>query len=253
MISKLFRSRARRDAGPTGAVPPGLRVYAIGDIHGRLDLLEQLLSQIETDNAARPDAKVQLVFLGDLIDRGPHSADVVELMMGLKRQHPDTRFLMGNHEEVFLLALGGDKKALRFFTRIGGRETILSYGISPEQYDSVDFDELLVLAQARVPTQHGEFLASFEDMVILGDYAFVHAGIHPDIPLGSQKTSDLRWIREKFLDHPGPHEKIIVHGHSISADVEVQNNRIGLDTGAYASGRLTAMGLEGDSRWVLQT
>jgi serine/threonine protein phosphatase 1 len=236
-----------------GAIPAGQRIYAVGDIHGRLDLLEELLAQIDADDAARHRAQTKLLFLGDLVDRGPQSAQVVERLIRLAQHRPRTQFVLGNHEEVFLAALSGDVKALKFFNRIGGRETILSYGITEQEYRDLDYPELLELLISRVPAQHRAFLEDFEDMVVVGDYAFVHAGIRPESPLAEQKISDLRWIRDEFLGHRGPLEKIIVHGHTIAPAVEMTAHRIGLDTGAYASGKLTAMGFEDDRRWVLDT
>ncbi|WP_294095450.1 metallophosphoesterase family protein [Sphingomonas sp.] len=235
-----------------GTVPPGQRIYAIGDIHGRLDLLELLIDQIEADDMARGQAETHIIFLGDLVDRGPASADVVELALQISRKTDRARFLLGNHEEVFLKAVHGDLKALAFFTRIGGRETILSYGVSEEAYLGAEYPELLAMFQERVPTAHIAFLESFEDLIVFGDYAFVHAGLHPDAPLARQKPKDLRWIRNEFLNHRGPFEKIVVHGHTISEEVEIRSHRIGLDTGAFASGKLTAMGFEGGDYWALQ-
>lgn len=251
MLTKLFTRRAPARE-PIGSIPEGQRVYAVGDIHGRLDLLDRLLDRIAEDDAGRAPAETTIIFLGDLIDRGPESAQVVERLRRLAERRANTRFLLGNHEEVFLRAVAGDKKALPFFNRIGGRETILSYGVSEEDYRTCDYDELMAMLQARVPQEHIDFLSGFEDIIIIGDYAFVHAGIRPHEPLASQRTSDLRWIRDEFLDHDAPLEKVIVHGHSITDDVDVRPHRIGLDTGAFASGQLTAMGFEADKRWVLQ-
>ncbi|MBB5710520.1 metallophosphoesterase family protein [Sphingomonas xinjiangensis] len=253
MLKKLFSKRPRPGKTPSASLPEGQRVYAIGDIHGRLDLLKQLVVTIEQDDAARPATQTTILFLGDLVDRGPESAQVVSYLMDLQRRSPvgRVRLLLGNHEEVFLSAATGDEKALRFFTKIGGRETILSYGISEERYDALDYAELLTEFQARVPAEHTDFISSFEDMLVLGDYVFVHAGIRPTEPLAAQKPKDLRWIREGFLDVTTPFEKVVVHGHTIVADVEELPNRIALDTGAYRSGKLTAMGFEADQRWVL--
>ncbi|MEI9928778.1 MAG: metallophosphoesterase family protein [Sphingomonas sp.] len=238
---------------PIGRVPQGQRIYAIGDIHGRLDLLDTLLARIDDDDSARPASDTHIIFLGDLIDRGPNSAQVVQRCLEIHQRLPATRFLLGNHEEVFLQAMSGDLKALAFFNRIGGRETILSYGVSEAEYKGSDYAELHGLLQQRVPADHIAFVGRFEDMIIFGDYAFVHAGVRPGEPLARQRPSDLRWIRDEFLDHDGILEKIVVHGHTISADVELARHRIGLDTGAYAGGKLTAMGFEGGDRWVLQT
>lgn len=250
MIRQLFR---RRPAPLTGEVPAGQRIYAIGDIHGRLDLLDALLGAIEADDARRGPAQSRIIFLGDLIDRGPHSAQVVERAMAIDAGPCDCRFLLGNHEEVFLKALSGDLEALAFFARIGGRETILSYGVSPEEYREADWPELHSMLIARVPAAHIAFLERFEDLIVVGDFAFVHAGVKPGQALENQRAKDLRWIRREFLDHTDGFEKIIVHGHTISDEVEVFAHRIGLDTGAYASGKLTAMGFEAGDRWVLDT
>ena len=234
------------------AVPDGTRVYAIGDIHGRLDLLDRLLRMIDEDDAARGAARTELIFLGDLVDRGPDSLGVVERLMVLRETRP-VRFLMGNHEEVFLRAVGGDLRALRFLVRIGGRETLLSYDISDEVYRSVDYDGLLELLQEKVPPSHVAFLSAFENWIEVGDYLFVHAGLRPGVAVEDQTTSDLCWIREDFLSHRESFGKMVVHGHSITEDIDERSNRIGIDTGAFASGRLTAIGLEGDERWYLST
>jgi serine/threonine protein phosphatase 1 len=252
MIGQLFR---RRSAAPklAGRVPAGQRIYAIGDIHGRLDLLNSLLEMIRADDASRGAAQAQIIFLGDLIDRGPDSARVVDRVIEMSQGSWNCQFLLGNHEEVFLKAMAGDLKALAFFARIGGRETIFSYGISEEEYRDADYPELHALLMQRVPQAHIAFLQGFEDLIIVGDFAFVHAGIRPGRALAEQHASDLRWIRREFLEHASEFEKIIVHGHTITDEVEVRPNRIGLDTGAYASGKLTAMGFEGGERWVLDT
>lgn len=252
MLAKLLNLRKRAPEF-VPAMEEGLRVYAIGDIHGRLDLLDMLLPRIEADHAARPPAERHIIFLGDLVDRGPDSAGVIERLLQLAGERPNTRFLKGNHEEVLLSALEGERQALRLFCRVGGRETAISYGISGEDYDRYDFDELIARLDELVPASHRDFLRAFEDMIELGDYAFVHAGIRPEIPLDQQRGSDLRWIRETFLDYRRPHPRIIVHGHTISEEVDRQPNRIGIDTGAYATGRLTALGLEGSDSWVLHS
>jgi serine/threonine protein phosphatase 1 len=252
MVLKLLR-RAIEPAPPAARVPDGLRVYAVGDIHGRLDLLDQLLFRIDADERTRGGARTQLIFLGDLVDRGPQSAGVVQRALELKQSGRPVRFLMGNHEEVFLKALKGSLEALRFFVKIGGRSTILSYGFSEQEYDALDYDDLLAALIERVPAEHVAFLDGFEDRITIGDYLFVHAGIRPRIPVEEQTGGDLRWIRSEFLDFRGSHGPIVVHGHTISDEVEERSNRIGIDTGAFASGRLTALGLEGGERWYLST
>jgi serine/threonine protein phosphatase 1 len=235
------------------SVPKGQRVYAVGDIHGRLDLLDRLLDMIADDDAARGDVRTEIVFLGDLIDRGPDSRGVVQRLLEYSRGPMPTRILMGNHEEVFLQALDGDQRALRFLTRIGGRETIFSYGVTPDEYRSLDYDDLGAVVRARVPAEHRDFLAGFERWVEIGDYLFVHAGLKPKVALKDQALSDLRWIRDEFLLHRDSFGKMVVHGHSITETVDERTNRIGIDTGAFASGKLTALGLESDRRWFLTT
>lgn len=249
----LFRKRPAAIEPILRRLPDGQRVYAIGDIHGCLDLLDDLLGRIEADDAARGDAQTQLVFLGDLVDRGPDSAGVVARLIEIAEQRGHARFILGNHEEIFLRALGGDLEALRLFVRIGGRETILSYGISERDYERTDYEELLELIRAHVPQRHIDFLKSFEDRVEVGDYVFVHAGLRPGVPIEEQRRGDMRWIRSTFLDTDWDFGKLVVHGHSISDNVVERPNRLGIDTGAFATGRLTALGLEGADRWILAT
>lgn len=251
MLTTLFRKLRAPEFRPK--IPPGLRVYAIGDIHGCDTLLAELLDRIAEDDTGRPAARTILVFLGDLIDRGPQSAEVVERLLRLKADRADVRFLTGNHEEILLRALDNDEKALRLFDRVGGRETALSYGIPAAAYMEAEFPVLAGLLSGHVPPSHRAFLEAFEEIIVLGDYAFVHAGVAPGVALDQQRVEDLRWIREPFLRDQAPLAKMIVHGHTISEEVEFRTHRIGIDTGAYRSGRLTALGLEGDQRWKLQT
>jgi serine/threonine protein phosphatase 1 len=244
----------RRAPVATYRVPPGLRVYAIGDVHGRLDLLDRLLAMVDADDAARgPGCEVVLIFLGDLVDRGPGSAQVVERLRTLAVERPTTRFLKGNHEELFLAALAGDGQAMRTFRRVGGEATLVSYGLAAEVVAASGDDELVGLALDAVPAADIAFLDGFEDGVIVGDYGFVHAGVRPGRAFADQHPDDLRWIRGGFLDHRGPFGKRIVHGHTIVPDIEVRPHRIGIDTGAYRSGRLSALGLQDDRVWTLQT
>lgn len=252
MMFNFLRSRqAVRVSGPS--IPPGTRVYAIGDVHGRLDLLDRLLDSIANDDAARENVDVRLIFLGDLIDRGPDSRGVIDRVLALKDNDIDVTVLRGNHEEVFQLALDGDEEALRFFNRIGGRETILSYGIDDDFFSRCELPELQAALIERVPERHVELLRDCEDMVEIGDYLFVHAGIRPGTALDLQRTADLRWIRGGFLDFEGSHPRMIVHGHTPSAEIEWRSNRIGVDTGAYESGVLSAIGIQGVERWALSS
>lgn len=234
-------------------VPDGERVYAIGDIHGRDDLFALLLNKIVADNAVRGNARTTLILLGDLVDRGPDSAAVVERAMGLDAVFDRFGLLIGNHEECFLAALTGDLKRVRYFVRIGGDATIKSYWRDDAAYSAASFEELADRLPTLVPQSHVAFLGRGEDMIRIGDYVFVHAGVRPGVPLDRQKLSDLRWIREEFLDDDRSHGPMIIHGHTIRDDVDEWTNRIGIDTGAYLSGKLTAIGLERENRWFLTT
>jgi len=251
----MFRKflNARRSTTPSFALPPGERVYAIGDVHGCLSLVDTLLAAIAADRATRAPANTTLIFLGDLVDRGPESAAVLERLRQFDQPDMRLRILKGNHEEIFLKALDGDDKSLRLFCRIGGRETIESYGMSEEEYNRLGYAELLAAMQRLVPAAHRDFVDGFEDMIAIGDYLFVHAGVRPEVALEEQRPADLRWIRDPFLDYPRPLEKMIVHGHTVTEAPEMRAHRIGIDTGAYQSGVLTAIGLEDGERWVLDT
>ena len=234
---------------PSAAVPPGERVYAIGDIHGRLDLFEQLIAAIDADDAARGPARTTVILLGDLVDRGPDSAGVIEAARAWGRRRT-LRVLAGNHEEMFLDSFER-VETLRHFLRYGGKETLLSYPIDPKVYRDLTLEQVQARMQTAVPQDHRDFLEAAEDSIVIGDYLFVHAGIRPGVPLAEQRRSDLRWIRDRFIDHEGDHGFVVVHGHTITAEVEEMPNRIGIDTGAFMSGRLTALGLEGGERWYL--
>lgn len=235
------------------AIPDGQRVYAIGDIHGRDDLFAELIERIRADVAARPVAKITLILLGDLVDRGPQSAEVVERAIGLRREFPDTRLLIGNHEECFLAALTGDVRRLRYFMRIGGEATVESYWTSEISLSQASFEQVAEILPGLVPASHVDFLGAGEDVIRIGDYVFVHAGIRPGVPIEKQELSDLRWIREDFLEDDRDHGVMIVHGHTIRETVDEWPNRIGIDTGAYRSGVLTAIVLEGAERRYLRT
>lgn len=236
-----------------GAAPRGHRVYAVGDIHGRLDLLDELLIRIEADSRARGKARTTIVFLGDLIDRGPQSAEVVERLRVYQPDFATTIYLMGNHEEVLLRILGGEAKLVRDWLQFGGAECARSYGVEPDKLRESDRAQSVQLLKESIPSEHVKFLSSFVDTASFGRYLFVHAGIRPGIALVGQVQQDLRWIRAPFLADETDHGHVVVHGHTISPDVEVRPNRIGLDTGAYRTGVLTALGIEQDERWFIQT
>jgi serine/threonine protein phosphatase 1 len=247
----MFNFTPRRQSGPAGA--RGWRAYAIGDIHGRLDLLEELLDKIHADIARRPARKVLLVFVGDLIDRGPSSAQVVERLRTYS--HPGVRpmFLLGNHEEVLLRILKGESELITKWRWFGGAECLASYGVDRDRLASLSDEEALPVVREAVPKKHVQFLESFDDSCRFGDYLFVHAGIRPGVEIDQQKQSDLRWIREPFLFDETDHGFVVVHGHTIRPEVEMRPNRIGIDTGAYRSGVLSALAIEGSATWLLDT
>jgi serine/threonine protein phosphatase 1 len=245
---KLLRPQPAR---PLPAIPPGERIYAVGDVHGCLDLFEALIAAIEQDDAARASAETTIVLLGDLVDRGEDSAGVVTAARALQARRK-VRILLGNHEEMFLRCFD-DLELLRHFLRFGGRETMLSYPVDVEEWNQSTLEEAQALMRAVVPQADRDYMAGFEDTIVSGDYLFVHAGIEPGKPLEEQSVSNLRWIREPFLSHEGDFGFTVVHGHTITDEPEIRTNRIGIDTGAYASGRLTALGLEGTKRWLIET
>lgn len=233
-------------------LPAGHRLYAVGDVHGRDDLLEQLLERIESDNAARKPAKTVLLFLGDLIDRGPSSAQVIERLSSYQPEGFRLVFLSGNHEEVLLSILDGEMRLLPEWLRFGGAECLASYGVDQDKIRRIEPRRALPMIRDAIPAKHVEFVRAFDDTFRAGGYLFVHAGIRPGVPLEEQSQSDLRWIREPFLSDGAEHGFLVVHGHTVREEVEERVNRIGIDTGAYRHGVLTAIGLEGADRWFVQ-
>jgi serine/threonine protein phosphatase 1 len=244
-----FSSRQRSE--PAGA--RGYRAYVVGDVHGRLDLLEDLLAKIHAELQHRPAAKTLLVFVGDLIDRGPQSAQVIERLRTYRRPGIRPVFLLGNHEEVLLRILNGDVQLITKWRWFGGSECLRSYGVDPEALGRLSDADALAAVRSAIPTEHIRFLESFADSCRFGDYLFVHAGIRPGIELDQQQQADLRWIREPFLQDETDHGFIVVHGHTISEQVDECANRVGIDTGAYRTGVLTALAIEGSHRWLLDT
>ncbi len=243
-------------------VPENCRVYAIGDIHGRLDLLERLHEKILEDAAQNPRERQVIVYVGDYVDRGPDSVGVIELLLaspfaGFERHH-----LKGNHEDFMLRFLdnGADGNV---WLMNGGIETLQSYGVSlpwdlggdsqgPSPLAPGEMESLRLALKAAVPKSHLDFLTHLERHHTEGDYLFVHAGIRPGVPLEKQSEHDLIWIREGFLDYGGDFGTMVVHGHSARSTPDIQDNRIGIDTKSGYSGRLTALVLDGDSQRFLQ-
>tara|TARA_B100000678_G_scaffold280821_1_gene277927 strand:- start:547 stop:1362 length:816 start_codon:yes stop_codon:yes gene_type:complete len=248
---KPFRSLFQKPAvGSPPSVPPGTRYYAIGDIHGCDALFDALIKAIEADDIDAGAAETTVVLLGDLVDRGPSSAQVIARARDWG-QLRKVRYIAGNHEEMFLDSFD-DREVLRHFLKHGGRETILSYGIDRDEYDALEIDELKDRLHDLVPQEDRDFLTGFEDMILAGDYAFVHAGVEPSRTLDDQTRHDMLWIRDRFLRHDSPFEKVIVHGHTIFKEVEHKPHRIGVDTGAFRFGRLTALVLEGEGQRYIQ-
>lgn len=246
----MFNFSPRRNA-PSGA--RGYRAYVVGDIHGRLDLLDELLQRIHDDLDRRPARKTLLVFVGDLIDRGPASAQVIERLRTYRHRGVRTVFLLGNHEEVLLRILAGESSLVPSWLMFGGAECLESYGISPKTLRAMSPDEVVAAIRDAIPSAHVEFLEGFIDTCRFGDYLFVHAGIRPGVEIEQQRQTDLRWIREPFLFDKTDHGFVVVHGHTISPEVEERPNRIAIDTGAYRTGILTALAIDGSERWFLDT
>ena len=227
-------------------LPSGVRVYAVGDIHGRADVLAKLFTLIDQDLAVRPNERSIEVFLGDYIDRGPHSRQVLDRLIARRRQRIAV-FLKGNHEACAYRVLS-DPSVLSDWVHIGGVNTLLSYGVEPS---GCDFDQQAPRAIAAafrqaLPDSHYHFLQGLALSFSCGDYFFVHAGVRPGIPLVRQSEQDLLWIREEFLLHEEDFGKVVVHGHSPTNLPDIRPNRINIDTGAYATGRLTCLVLEDD-------
>jgi serine/threonine protein phosphatase 1 len=236
-------------------VPEGIRVYAVGDIHGRIDLLRLLEARIVEDAEAQPQScQNLLVYLGDYVDRGFDSRQVLDHLTAPPPEGFDRLLLLGNHDLWFREFLEGEPVG-ESWLRFGGDATLLSYGV-PLSFDQPE-ESRLVAAQtvlaARMPESHRELLASLELMLPMGDYLFCHAGIRPGVPLDKQLEQDLLWIREPFLSWSGECGKIVVHGHTVEEMPVVRRNRIGIDTGACFNGNLTSLVLEGESRRFIGT
>jgi len=234
-------------------VPDGRRIYAVGDIHGRHDLLSRLHRLIAEDAAAAA-ARNTLVYLGDYVDRGPASRQVLDRLAGDPPPGFDAVFLKGNHDD-FLLRFLEDGAAADTWLANGGVATLASFGIEG-MGPRPDPDALAGIRRdlaGRLDAAHRGFLGRLRPCHVVGDYLFVHAGVRPGIPLAGQDPFDLMWIRGPFLEWDGPFGHFVVHGHTIAPVPDVRPNRIGIDTGAYFSGRLTCLVLEGDSRRFLQT
>lgn len=235
--------RWKRPAAQRASVPDGVRVYAIGDVHGCKSQLVRLLEAIGRHRAGYAGA-THLVFLGDLVNRGPHSSDVLEYLLTANLPADEVTFLMGNHEEMTLDCYDGKSDRNVMWLQFGGQETLASYGVSAKEINASGFNLGSALKRS-VPPAHIAFMRTFQDYVRIGDYLFVHAGIRPGKPLEQQSHADLRWIRGEFLTDKRDHGFTVVHGHTIVPKIVRRSNRIGIDMGCYRTGILAGLLLEG--------
>jgi serine/threonine protein phosphatase 1 len=233
------------------SIAPGERIYAIGDVHGHFDLFAKLIALINADAKISPAEQTKIIVIGDLIDRGPHSAEVVECLRKYTDQSDRMIVLKGNHEQVMVQALRGDLEALNAWLQFGGDTTLDSWGVSRDAIEG-PLPELFRAAVNAVPQDVLRWLERLPLTHRSQDFFFVHAGIRPGVDLDEQRPADMLWITDDFLDVQEPHQAVIVHGHSICEHgPEILRHRIGLDTGAYRTGRLSAVGFEGSRQWML--
>ncbi|MGY4434465.1 serine/threonine protein phosphatase 1 [Bradyrhizobium sp. F1.13.1] len=239
-LSKRFRKNVKP------RLPDGVRIYAIGDVHGRADLLQSLLTVIDADLARSAPERAIQVFLGDYVDRGPDSRAVIDLLIERSKSH-ETVCLKGNHE-VFLLEVLKDPARLEEWRRYGGLLTLVSYGINPTMNPTPEQQiELIEGLRQALPPEHLSFLQQLRPSFACGDFFFAHAGVKPGVALERQKEEDLLWIREEFLESERRFGKYVVHGHTPVSVPDIRSNRINIDTGAYATGNLTLLTIQGDS------
>lgn len=245
-------SRSRRSSHPRTAA--GERIYAIGDIHGRYDLLRQILRKIDAFNRglAAPQ-KLHIVLLGDVVDRGPASAQILKFLKEWTDNTAGQVLLQGNHEDLMLRVHAGERRLLKSWLQVGGRETLESFGVPLPAEDEPVSARLMLDIAAAIPKPTMEFVSRWPTVARSGDYFFCHAGVRPGVELSRQSRTDLMWIRSEFLNSDRNHGAVVVHGHSITAEAETRANRIGIDTGAYRTGVLTALYLEGGEREFIVT
>jgi len=236
------------------ALPEGRRIYAVGDVHGCRDLLEQLVKRIRAHAGSAPSSATNvLLMLGDYVDRGPDSKGVIDTLLGFDAPGWEKTFLRGNHDQALLDFLG-DPNFYRAWRSYGAPETLLSYGVRPPLFDDeAEFVKARDALAANLPQTHLAFLRSLANFHEEGDYFFAHAGVRPGIPLDRQMPEDLLWIRDDFLNSNRSFGKFVVHGHTPTERPVRRSNRLGLDTGAHATGCLTAAVLEGDTCTLLST
>ncbi len=255
MLSKLFRSLAKVAVPAVPAVPDGTVVWAVGDIHGRVDLLQPLVEAIVADLRDSTTTRGIVVFLGDYIDRGPDSRGVLRLLADLTdAQGIEWRFLKGNHEQAMLDFLD-DPSAGPRWCEYGGDSALRSYGLRiPELAHRTEaWARVAADLRHKLTVRETAFLENLELSVTVGDYFFSHAGARPGVALDRQSPEDMMWIRNSFLDSQTPFERVVVHGHTPTAEVHADKRRIGIDTKAYESGVLSALRLEGRQLSLLQS
>ena len=233
-------------------VPDGVRLYAVGDIHGRADLLDGLHGRIARDAERAPGRRKVVVYLGDYVDRGPDSSAVVEGLIARPLPEFESVRLKGNHED-FLLSFIDDASIGDAWLMNGAQATLASYGVEIGGYGRDALEEARLALIRALPADHLEFFRGLALTYEAGDYLFVHAGIRPGVGLRHQKDHDLMWIRDAFLESDADFGRVVVHGHSIRAEPDIRPNRIGIDTGAYHTGRLTCLVLEAEERLFLHT
>lgn len=254
MFSRFLKRKPPVAAPANPAVPDGVVVWAIGDIHGRLDLLRPLVEALIADIQRTPANRRVVIFLGDYIDRGPESRGVIEFLANLPADlDVEWRFLKGNHEETMLDFLEDPTVGAKW-CEYGGDATLASYGLkAPDLRHRADgWAHLAADLSHKLTDRERAFLQNQELSVTIGDYFFAHAGARPGEPLDNQSAEDLMWIRRSFLDSPVEFDHVVVHGHTPAAEVHADRRRIGIDTRAYESGILTALRLSGADRAVMQ-
>jgi serine/threonine protein phosphatase 1 len=235
---------------PKPKLPDGIRIYAVSDIHGRADLLQDVFAAIDYHLARAGPMRALHVFLGDYIDRGPSSRQTIDLLIERSRRH-ESIFLKGNHE-AFLLEVLKDASRLEAWKAYGGFQTLMSYGLAPSiKPDRDEQQELVKALLHRIPSHHLRFLSNLRSSFFCGDFFFAHAGVRPGVPLRRQREEDLLWIRDEFLQSEEDFGKFIVHGHTPVVKPEIRPNRINIDTGAYATGILTLLTIQGDRMFVV--
>jgi serine/threonine protein phosphatase 1 len=252
MIFDFLRRRARR-AGAAYEIPAGQRIYAIGDVHGAYWRLVELQEMIRADLAAHPVDDALMVYLGDYIDRGEHSREVVDLLLAPPDDLPAAIMLRGNHEQTLLDCLEAPER-LAEWRSFGGLETLISYGVNPGPLrDRTDRADAMSRLHAKLPEAHLRFFLELPTHARFGGYFFCHAGVRPGVPLERQSPRDLLWIREEFLASNADFGARVVHGHTPAQAPELMGNRINIDTGACMTGVLTCVALEGRHARFLQT